>query len=60
MGTCDQQENVLSSQNVLLWIFLHIRYLFLRYAELNRFLVGSGLGQIHIVYDCDWTDRVTF
>ena len=41
MGTCDQQEKVSSSQNVLLWIFLEIRYLIWRYAELNRLLVGS-------------------
>ena len=43
MVTCDRQEKVLSSQNVLLWIFLEIRYLIQRYAELNRLLVGSSL-----------------
>ena len=42
MVTCDKQEKVSSSQNVLLWIFLKIRYLIWRYAELNRLLVGSG------------------
>ena len=42
MVTCDQQEKDLSSEKVLLWIFLKIRYLMWRYAELNRLLVGSG------------------
>ena len=42
MVTCEEQEKVLSNQNVLLWIFLKIRYLICRYAELNRLLVGSG------------------
>ena len=42
MVTCDEKIKVLSSQNVLLWIFLEIRYLIWRYAELNRLLVGSG------------------
>ena len=48
MVTCDQQEKVLSGQNVLLWIFLEIRYLIGRYAELNRLLVGSGLFSLTI------------
>ena len=43
MVTLDQQENVLSSQNLLLWIVLEIRYFIYRYAELNHLLVGSGL-----------------
>ena len=43
MVTCDQQEKISPSQNVLLWIFLEIRNLIWRYAELNRLLVGSGL-----------------
>ena len=42
MVTCDEQEKVLSRQNVLLWIFLEIRYLIWRYADLNRLLVGTG------------------
>ena len=42
MVTCDQQEKVSSSQKVLLWIFPEIRIVFLRYAELNRLLVGTG------------------
>ena len=48
MVTCDQQEKVLSSQKVLLWIFLQIRNLIWRYAELNRLLMGSGLIQLNI------------
>ena len=48
MLTCDQQEKVLSSQNVLLWIFLKIRYFIWRYVELNRLLVGSGLISLNI------------
>ena len=48
MLICDQQEKVLSSQKVLLWIFLQIRNLFLRYAELNSLLVGSGLIPLNI------------
>ena len=48
MRTCDQQEKVSSSQNVLLWIFLDIRYLIWRYAELNCFLVGSILIPLNI------------
>ena len=48
MVSCDQQENVLYSQKVLLWIFLQIRNLIWRYAELNRLLVGSGLIQLNI------------
>ena len=43
MVTCDRQEKVSSSQNVLLWIFLEIRYFILRHAELNRLLEGSSL-----------------
>ena len=46
MVTCDQQEQVLFSQKVLLWIFLEIRYLIWRYAGLNRLLVGSGLNPL--------------
>ena len=42
MVTCDEKKKVLSSQNVLLLIFLKIRYLIWWYAELNRLLVGSG------------------
>ena len=42
MVTCDQQEQVLSSKKVLLWIFLEKRNLFLRYAELNPLLLGTG------------------
>ena len=42
MVTCDEKIKVMSSQNLLLWIFLEIRYLIWRYAELNRLLVGSG------------------
>ena len=48
MVICDWQEKVLSSQNVLLWIFLEIRYLIWRYAELNRLLVGTGLISLNI------------
>ena len=48
MVTCDWQEKVLSSQGVLLWIFLQIRNLIWRYAELNRLLVGSGLIPLNI------------
>ena len=48
MVTCDQQEKVLSSQNVLLWIFLERRYLIYRYAELNRLSVGLGLITLNI------------
>ena len=48
MVTCDQQEKVLSSQKVILWIFLEIRNLFWRYAELNRFLVGTDLILLNI------------
>ena len=40
--TCDEKIKVLSSQNVLLWIFLKKRYIIWRYADLNRLLVGSG------------------
>ena len=48
MVTCDQQEKVSSSQKILLWIFLQIRNLIWRYAELNRSLVGSGLIPLNI------------
>ena len=48
MVTCDQQEKVLSNQNVLLWFFLEIRYSICRYAELNRLLVGSSLIPLNI------------
>ena len=48
MVTCDQQEKGLSSQKVLLWIFLQIRNLIWRYAVLNRLLVGSGLISLNI------------
>ena len=40
--TCDEKIKILFSQNVLLWIFLEIRFLIWRYAELNCLLVGSG------------------
>ena len=42
MVTCDQQEKVLSSQKVLLGIFLQIRNLIKRYAELNRLTSSSN------------------
>ena len=42
MVTCDQQEKILSNQNVLAWIFLQIRNKFWRHFELNCLLVGSG------------------
>ena len=48
MVTCDQQKKVLSSQIVLLWIFLEIKYLIWRYAELNRLLLGSSLITLNI------------
>ena len=48
MVTCDQQEKVLSSQNVILWIFLEIRYSIWRYAELNHLLIGSSLIPLNI------------
>ena len=48
MVACDQQEEVLSSQKVLLWIFLQIRNLIWRHAELNRLLVGSGIIPLNI------------
>ena len=51
MVTCDQQENVLSSQKVLLWIFPEIQNLFWRYAELNRLLVGTGQIPLNIEQD---------
>ena len=53
MVTCDQQEKVLSSQNILLWIFLEIQYLIWRYAELNRSLVGSSLIPLSIELEQD-------
>ena len=56
MVTCDQQEKVLSSQNVLLWIFLEIRYIIWRYAELNRLLVGSSLIPLNI--ELEQADRI--
>ena len=55
MVTCDKQEKVLSSQNVLLWILIKIRYLIWRYAELNRLLVGSG--QIPLNIELQQDDR---
>ena len=48
MVTCDQQKKVLSSQKVVLWIFLQIRNFIWRYAELNRLLVGSDLISLNI------------
>ena len=48
MVNWDKQEKVLSSQNVLLWIFLEIRYLIWRYAESNHLLVGSILIPLNI------------
>ena len=42
MVTCDEKVKVSSSQNVLLWIFLKIRYLSGRHAELDRLIVGLG------------------
>ena len=50
MVTCDQQEKVLSSPKVLLWILLQIRNLIWRYAELNLLLVGSGLIPLNIKF----------
>ena len=55
MATCDKEEIVLSSQNVLLWIFLKIRYLIWSYAELIRLLVGSG--QIPLNIELQQDDR---
>ena len=50
------RKKVLSSQNVLLWIFLQIRYLIWRYAEFNRLLVGSRLIPLNIRLQQDnWT-----
>ena len=37
METCDQQEKVASSPQVLLGIFLQVQNIFLSYAVLNRF-----------------------
>ena len=48
MVTCDQQKKVPSSQKVLLWIFLEVRYSIWRFAELNRLLVGTSLIQLNI------------
>ena len=48
MVTCDEKIKVLSRQNVLLWIFLEIRYLIWRYAESNRLFVGSGYIPLNI------------
>ena len=53
MVTCDQKEKVLSSPNVLLWIFLEIIYLIWRYAELNRLFVGSSLIPLNIKLEQD-------
>ena len=55
MVTCDEKEKVLSSKNVLLWIFFKIRYSIWRYAELNRLLVGSG--QIPLNIELQQDDR---
>ena len=55
MVTCDEKENVLFSQNVLLWIFLKIGYLIWRYAELNHLLVVSG--QIPLNIELQQDDR---
>ena len=43
MLTFDQQEKVLSGQNVIMGIFLQIRNLFWTYDELNRSSVGTSL-----------------
>ena len=51
--TCDQQKKVLSSQKVLLWISLEIRYLIWRYAEFTHLLVGSGLIPLDIEFQQD-------
>ena len=48
MVTCNQKEKVLSSQSVLLWIFLQKWNLFWRYAESNRLWVGCFLIQLNI------------
>ena len=48
MVTCDQQEKVLSSQKVLLQIFLQIRNLLWGYAELNRLGVGCDVIPLNI------------
>ena len=58
MVTCYRQEKVLSSQNVLLWIFLEIRYLIWSYAELNRLLVGFSLIPLNIKLKQD--DRTVY
>ena len=55
MVTCDEKVKVLSSQNVLLWISLKLRYLIWRYAELNRLLVGWG--QIPLNIELKQDDR---
>ena len=49
------RKKVLSSQKVLMWIYLQIRYLIWRYAELNPLLVGSG--QIPLNIDLQQDDR---
>ena len=48
MVTCDQEEKVAYSPKVSLKKFLQIINLFLRYAELNRLWVGSGLIPLNI------------
>ena len=48
MVTCDQQEKVSSSQNVL-----EKKYLIWMYAELNRLLVGSSLNPLNIELEHD-------
>ena len=58
MVTCDEQEKVSSSQNVLLSIFLKIRNFILRYGELNRLLVG--LGQIPLNIELQQDDRTVW
>ena len=55
MMTGDQQEKVLSSQKVLLHIFLKIRNLIWTYAELNHLLVVSGL--IPLIIELQQDDR---
>ena len=54
MVTCDEKEKVSSSQNVLLQIYLKIRYLIWRYAELNRLLVGLGQIPLNIELKQDY------
>ena len=47
------RKKVLSSQHVLLWIFLEIGYLIWRYAELKRLLVGSSIIRLNIEFEQD-------